>query len=174
MILITVGTEKFAFNRLMQWIDSLIKQDLIHPEQEEIIIQYGSCTIVPADGVKTYSVLPETEFYSLLKKARVIIAHCGEGTIDLLASLSKPFILVPRSHHFQEHVDEHQVELAQQLVKQGISVAHCPGDLVRFLAEPTVAEIPVTPTDYYAQASLMLEQQFENDSVLEDLIPAYA
>ncbi|MDJ0574873.1 MAG: hypothetical protein QNJ65_06855 [Xenococcaceae cyanobacterium MO_234.B1] len=63
--------------------------------------------------------------------------------------------------------------LAQQLVKQGISVANCPGDLVRFLAEPTVAEIPVTPTDYYAQASLMLEQQFENDSVLEDLIPAY-
>ena len=91
MILVTVGTEKFPFNRLMKWIDNLIEHKLIDTSKEEIIIQYGSCTIVPK-GVQNYSVLKETDFSNLVEQARIIIAHCGEGTIDLLASLNKPFI----------------------------------------------------------------------------------
>ena len=168
MILITVGTEKFPFNRLMKWIDNLITQNLIQPEKEEIVIQYGSCTIVPND-IKSYSVLKETDFLSSIEKARIIIAHCGEGTIDLLALINKPFILVPRSHDFQEHVDDHQVELAQQLAKQGIPIANSQEDLVNFLAKPFVAKFPVTPAKYYAQASLLLEEEFETDLVREQL-----
>ena len=94
MILVTVGTEKYPFNRLMQWLDSLIEQGFIDPQQEEVVVQYGSCTIVP-EGVKNHTVLPETDFLGLVEEARIIIAHCGEGTIDLLDSLKKPFILVP-------------------------------------------------------------------------------
>lgn len=168
MILITVGTEKFPFNRLMNWIDRLIVQNLIQPEKEEIIIQYGSCTFVP-DRVLGYSILKETDFLSLVEKARIIIAHCGEGTIDLLALINKPFILVPRSHNFQEHVDDHQVELAQQLAKQGIPIANSQADLVSFLAEPFVAQLAVTPAKYYSKASLLLEEEFETDLVREEL-----
>ena len=54
MILVTVGTEKFAFNRLMQWIENLIEQNFINLEQEEVVIQYGSCTILPK-GAKSYA-----------------------------------------------------------------------------------------------------------------------
>ena len=169
MILVTVGTEKFSFDRLMQWIDSLIKQDVICPNQEEIIVQYGSCTITQIEGVKTYSKLNVTDFHDLINKARIIIAHCGEGTIDLLASMDKPFILVPRSHSFAEHVDNHQIELAKQLAKQGVPVANCPEDLVRFLAKPILSKISVSPKIYYSHASLLLEQEFENDSVLDSL-----
>ncbi|MGK7881380.1 MAG: glycosyltransferase [Xenococcaceae cyanobacterium] len=168
MILITVGTEKFPFNRLMTWIENLIAQNTIQPKQEEIVIQYGTCTIIPK-GVKSYSVLKETDFLSLVKKARLLIAHCGEGTIDLLALINKPFILVPRSHRFQEHVDDHQVELAEQLAQQGIPIANCLEDLVSFLAEPFVAEFSVTPAEYYTQASFLLEEQFETDLVRKEL-----
>ena len=168
MILVTVGTEKFSFNRLMQWIDDLIKQDLIQPEKEEVVIQYGACSIIP-DGVKGYSILKETDFLSLVEEARLIIAHCGEGTIDLLALINKPFILVPRSHHFQEHIDNHQVELAEQLATQGIPIANCSEDLVHFLAKPFVAEFPVTPAEYYTQASCLLEEEFETDLVREEI-----
>ena len=168
MILITVGTEKFPFNRLMTWIENLIAQSIIQPEREEIVIQYGTCTIIP-NGVKSHAVLKETDFLSLVEKARLIIAHCGEGTIDLLALINKPFILVPRSHRFQEHVDDHQVELAQQLATQGMPIANSPEDLVSFLAEPFVAKFPVTPAAYYTQASFLLEEQFETDSVRQEL-----
>ncbi|WP_052055846.1 glycosyltransferase [Myxosarcina sp. GI1] len=181
MILVTVGTEKFPLNRLMNWIDQLIAQNLLQPEQEEIIIQYGSCTIVP-NKVKGYSVLDACEFERLVDKARLIIAHCGEGTIDLLANLTKPFILVPRTSKFQEHVDDHQLELAEQLAQQGIPIANSPKDLAEFLASPQAAKINISPAQYYEQASFLLEEEFETSAVLEDLtkeligdfVPAFA
>ena len=168
MILVTVGTEKFPFNRLMEWIDNLIQQNLIQPNQEKIVIQYGSCTITP-QGTNNCSVLPSEEFKNLVAQARLIIAHCGEGTIDLLANIKKPFVLVPRSGEYQEHVDDHQMELAEELAKQGVSIANSPQDLVEFLANPKVVSINHSPTEYYAQASLLLEEQFEDEIVLEDL-----
>ncbi len=127
MILVTVGTEKFAFNRLMQWVEQLIEQQFIS-EEEEIIVQYGSCTLIP-NGTMGYSLLPVEEFEQFLSQARLIIAHCGEGTIDILAKINVPFILVPRTHQFGEHVDDHQVELADALAEQGIAIARTQSDL---------------------------------------------
>ena len=168
MILVTVGTEKFPLNRLMSWIEKLIEQNLLQPEREEIVIQYGSCTIVP-NKVKGYSLLDACEFERLVDKARLIIAHCGEGTIDLLAKISKPFILVPRSSQFKEHVDDHQIELAEQLAQQGIPIANSSEDLAEFLASPQAAKINFFPAQYYTQASFLLEEEFETKAVLEDL-----
>ena len=106
MILITVGTEKFPFNRLMNWLETLILKGTLNPQQEEVVVQYGSCTIIPSQ-VKSFQVVPGLQFQELVKKARLIIAHCGEGTIDLLSKINKPFLLVPRSVELNEHVDDH-------------------------------------------------------------------
>lgn len=161
MILITVGTEKFPFNRLMQWVDELIENQFIDPQQEAVVVQYGSCTVIPQQGL-SYQVLPSVDFETLLQEARLIISHCGEGSFDLLAQINKPFILVPRSHQFGEHVDDHQVELAKALQKKGVNVAHCPGDLVRFLANPAIVNIATMPTQYYQKTSQLLNQEVEN------------
>ena len=171
MILITVGTEKFPFNRLMKWVNQLIAQNLIQPTLEEVIIQYGSCTIVPQQ-VDSYKLLPASKFVSLVEQADVVIAHCGEGTIDLLTALNKPFILVPRSGKHLEHVDDHQIELAEQLGHKGIAIANSYSELARFLKSPQVADTStakLSPSKYYAQASLLLERQFETEEVLADL-----
>lgn len=173
MILITVGTEKFPFNRLMQWIDNLIKRGFIQPDKEEVVVQYGSCAIAPTGG-KNYSVLSENEFRDLLSKARLIIAHCGEGTIDMLAEISKPFILVPRSHSYGEHVDDHQIELAEMLKEQGIPIANSIGDLVKFLAFPQLVKISTAPSTYYTQACSLLEEQFGSKEELQSLSPLWA
>ncbi|WP_013321030.1 glycosyltransferase [Gloeothece verrucosa] len=156
MILVTVGTEKFPFDRLMKWINHLIQEDFINIEQEEIIIQCGSCTFIPT-GVKNYSIVPSEKFKNYVEEARLIIAHCGEGTIDLLAKMNKSFILVPRSCRFGEHIDEHQLELADMMEKQGVAIARCPGDLVRFLMTPQNVELTTTPTDYYYSTTQSLE-----------------
>ena len=52
MILVTVGTEQYPFNALMDWVDLLIKEGIIN---EEVTIQYGSSTTLP-DDVKVGSV----------------------------------------------------------------------------------------------------------------------
>ncbi|KGF72763.1 glucosyl transferase [Neosynechococcus sphagnicola sy1] len=135
MILVTVGTEKFPFNRLMQWTEALINCGFLNLEQDEVVVQFGACTILP-NGTKTYKVLIESQFQSLIQQARVVISHCGEGTMNLLESCSQPYILVPRSRQFGEHVDDHQVEMAIALAAMGAVVAWSPADLVRFLADP--------------------------------------
>ncbi len=159
MILITVGTEKFPFNRLMQWLESLIDSKFIDLEKEEVVIQYGSCTILP-QGTTCHSLLPETDFKKLLQAARLIIAHCGEGTLDIIAATNKPFILIPRSHQFGEHVDDHQIELAEMLGESGIPIAYSPGDLAKFIQSPKAAKLVANPTGYYAIASQLLEAEF--------------
>ncbi|NJK47883.1 glucosyl transferase [Candidatus Gracilibacteria bacterium] len=166
MILVTVGTEKFPFNRLMQWVDLLQKEGFISAE-EEVIVQYGSCTVV-SDKVKGYSLLPVNEFQNLLKQARLVIAHCGEGTIDVLAKNSVPFILVPRSDRFNEHVDDHQIELAEVLAEQGIPIAYCPGDLARFVVAPEAIRVSKVPADSYAYASSLLDKRFGSTPVAEE------
>ena len=168
LILVTVGTEKFPFNRLMEWIDNLIQQNLIQLNQEQIVIQYGSCTVTPR-RTNNFSVLPSEEFENILAQARLIIAHCGEGTIDLLSHIKKPFILVPRNSQYREHVDNHQMELADELAKQGVSIANSYQDLAEFLANPKLVPINHSPTEYYTQVSSLLEEQFEEEQVLEDL-----
>lgn len=151
MILVTVGTEQYPFNRLMHWIEALINHNLI---QEEIVVQYGSSTVLPS-GAKVYQVLKEDRFQDLMQQARVIIAHCGEGTVLLLDALDKPFILVPRAFAFKEHVDDHQVEMALALAAADVPIAWSPGDLVRFLQAPQ----KVAVTDFSETAALSLCQQ---------------
>ena len=171
MILVTVGTEKFAFNRLMQWVEQLIQQQFIS-EEEEIIVQYGSCTLIP-NGTMSYSLLPVEEFEQFLSQARLIIAHCGEGTIDTLAKINVPFILVPRSNQFGEHVDDHQVELADALAEQGIAIARTQTDLAQFVASPQLANVTNAPSDYYAYACQLIEQEFvkkNTNSLINKLI----
>lgn len=171
MILITVGTEKFSFNRLMKWIDTIIELGLVDLNQEQIIVQYGSCTVLP-QGTQNYRILPENEFKILAEQARLIIAHCGEGTIDLLVTIKTPFILVPRSHSFGEHVDNHQLELAKSLEQLGLPVAYVPGDLVRFIASPTRAEVAFSPSEYYATACPLLNDLIRQSEVKRK--PLYA
>ncbi|MBD2497776.1 glycosyltransferase [Nostoc sp. FACHB-280] len=140
MILVTVGTEQYPFNRLMSWIEVLLETGLI---QDEIVVQYGNSTILPA-GAKVYRFLKEDKFQDLINQASIVIAHCGEGTLLLLDSLEKPYILVSRSQRYQEHVDDHQVELALALSQINVPIAWSPGDLVRFINEPrkvSLAEI---------------------------------
>ncbi|MDS3859218.1 glycosyltransferase [Thermosynechococcaceae cyanobacterium BACA0444] len=156
MILVTVGTEQFPFDRLMSWINALIKQKFLDPAVEEILVQYGSCQVVPK-GVQAAAVFPEDSFKTYIKQARVIISHCGEGSVYALAASGNPYILVPRHHAYQEHVDNHQEEWAKMLEKQGIAVAWELADLVRFLADPQVSGLVNLPSESISQ---MLTQRF--------------
>jgi UDP-N-acetylglucosamine transferase subunit ALG13 len=142
MILVTVGTEQYAFNRLMNWISVLINYGLI---QEEIIVQYGTCTQLPP-GVTVYKTIKGDRFTHLIDQARLIISHCGEGSILQLEETNKPYILVPRSSRFKEHIDDHQVELAIALEQVGAVVAWSPGDLFRFLEFHQKQPLPLLST----------------------------
>jgi UDP-N-acetylglucosamine transferase subunit ALG13 len=156
MILVTVGTEQYPFNRLLHWIEVLLQNELI---QEEVVVQYGNSTVLPA-GTKVYRFLKEEKFKDLISQARIVIAHCGEGTLLLLDSLDKPYILVARSHQFKEHVDDHQVELGLALSEINVPVAWTLGDLVRFINEPKKVSISDLSTATVSAICHRLQERF--------------
>ena len=132
MILVTVGTEGFQFDRLMKWISVLVKQDWI---QEKVVVQYGSCIFVPG-GVEAHKLLPASKFKELAMSANLVIGHCGEGTLSLTEKIKAPYILVPRKADLKEHVDNHQLELANELAKKGVPVAFSLEELLAFIQNP--------------------------------------
>ncbi|TYQ26709.1 STAS domain-containing protein [Pseudanabaena sp. UWO311] len=140
MILVTVGTEQYPFNALMDWVDLLIKEGIIN---EEVTIQYGSSTRFP-DDVKVSKVMPESQFRKYIEQSSAVIAHCGEGTALLLEDFDKPYILVPRTSKFHEHVDNHQLEMADDLENQGVLIARSPADLAKFLKLITISRKALT------------------------------
>ena len=137
MLLITVGTDQYQFNALMQWIDILIKYQLIN---EEVLVQYGSSSYLP-DGSIAYRWLSEQEFLSFVDRASLIISHCDEGLAELLEDKDTPYVLVPRLQRFREHVDNHQMEVADDFESRGVAIARSPGDLVKFLKLQQTSEV---------------------------------
>lgn len=132
MILTTVGTEPYPFNRLMSWLQVLVNRGLI---QEELVVQYGSCTVWP-ESEDCFAEIPETKLIQLSDDARLIISDCDPHMLKWLDKTTKPYILVPRAQCYKEHIDDRQIELASNLALAGVPIAWSPGDLVRFLHSP--------------------------------------
>uniref|UniRef100_A0ACD5GUZ3 Glucosyl transferase n=1 Tax=Desertifilum tharense IPPAS B-1220 TaxID=1781255 RepID=A0ACD5GUZ3_9CYAN len=154
MILATVGTEPYPFNRLMTWIGALIERGFL---DEEMVVQYGSCTHLPP-GVKCYQHLKTDLFDRLSAQARITISQCDENAIAQLDRAGNPYILVPRAQCYKEHIDDRQIELALSLDQAGVPIAWSPGDLVRFLASPQRLSLPTIK----AAANDTLSQRLNN------------
>ena len=168
MILVTVGTEQFPFNRLMEWTEAAIEYGIL---REEVVVQAGSCTVTPT-GAEVHAILPEDRFQQLVQSARIVISHCGEGSYLLLSQLRVPFILVPRSARFGEHVDDHQVEMATALEDLGCAIARSPIELISHLTRPILPTAIPSISNSANRICQMLQQQFPFDSdrqVAEDI-----
>jgi anti-anti-sigma factor len=137
MLLIVVGTEEYQFNALMHWIELLLKYQLI---KEEVLVQYGASTYLP-DGARAYRKLSDQELLAFIDSASLIISHCDEGVAQFLEDKDTPYVLVPRLQRFREHIDNHQMEVADDFERRGIAIARSPGDLVKFIKLQQTSEV---------------------------------
>ena len=55
----------------------------------------------------------------MMRDARVVVTHGGDTVLEAVA-LGLPVVLVPRRRAYHEHIDDHQVELAEALAQRGI------------------------------------------------------
>ena len=77
MIFITLGSQKFQFNRLLKAIDKLIEQGKI---KEEVFAQIGYSDYQPINyNYKQF--LDRDEFASMEGRADIVITHGGTGAI---------------------------------------------------------------------------------------------
>lgn len=119
MIFVTVGSQKFQFNRLLKEIDRLIE---IGEIKEEVFAQIGYSDYVPKN-YKYKKFLNRDEFLIVMKKCDKVITHGGTGAIISAVKNLKKVIAIPRSSSYKEHVDEHQFQIVKEFEKTNIIMA---------------------------------------------------
>lgn len=110
MIFVTVGSQKFQFDRLLKAVDVLIENGTI---TDSVFAQIGYSEYVP----KHYSFtefMDRTEFEAHIDQASIILTHGGTGVIIKSVKKGKKVIAVPRLARYGEHVDDHQLQLIEQ------------------------------------------------------------
>lgn len=115
MIFITVGTDTHQFDRLLKEVDRLAGEKEV---KDKIVAQTGNSKYVPKN-YEYSDFFSEKEFERLAENSRIIISHAGAGSVIRAFEFGKPLVLVPRRKEFNEHTDDHQMELAKELEGEG-------------------------------------------------------
>lgn len=116
MIFITLGSQKFQFNRLLIAVDELIEKGTI---KDEVFAQTGYSDYKPMN-YRFKQFLDREEFAGCEAKAEIIITHGGTGAIIGAVKKGKKVIAVPRLARYGEHVDDHQLQLITQFKSRNL------------------------------------------------------
>lgn len=118
MILITLGSQKFHFNRLLKEIDNLIIKGIIN---ERVFAQIGYSDYIP-QNYEYEQFLDREKFSDLMNKSDIVITHGGTGAIISAIKRGKKVIALPRLAKYGEHVDNHQTEIVNQFKKMELII----------------------------------------------------
>ena len=133
-ILITIGTMKEKkFTRLFEIIDQLCKEGILNGS--DILAQIGFDKY-KTDYYKTFDIVSSEEFICNILESDIVISHCGTGTVINALKLKKKVILFPRLSKFDEHYDDHQIELAENFKLKGFClVAYNKDELIKNICD---------------------------------------
>ena len=109
MTFVTVGNMRRSFIRLLEAVSSIIIK-LPQP----VIIQYGH-TPFSCSGCTAVQFMDMDEFSRTLESAELLIMHAGGGSVIQAVRAGKVPVVVPRLLKYNEHIDDHQIELARTL-----------------------------------------------------------
>ncbi|MDP6381226.1 MAG: glycosyltransferase, partial [Phycisphaerae bacterium] len=104
-------------DRLLKAIDNGIRMGKI---TQRVIAQSGTSQYEPS-LFEHKEFMPFEEMARLIEEAEIVVAHAGVGSTLVSLSFGKIPIIFPRmcGRRPTEHVDEHQMEFASQMAKQG-------------------------------------------------------
>lgn len=118
MIFVTVGNDFRDFSRLIR------KADEIAPHiPSEIAIQRGHSKYLPKNA-KHFDFVPIDTATEYIKLSELVLSHAGIGTIILCKEHGIPLIILPRRKKYDEHMNDHQMEIAQMLEQRREGTIH--------------------------------------------------
>jgi UDP-N-acetylglucosamine transferase subunit ALG13 len=115
LVFVTVGTDSYRFDRLVEWADSWFTDDVAL--RARCFVQHGTARAprrVPSQPFLGYPQMTE-----LIDRAAVVVSHAGPATIRACADRGRKPIVVARLPQLSEIVDDHQVRFARRLVATG-------------------------------------------------------
>lgn len=116
-IFVTVGTCQYKFPRLFKLLGDCLAAC---PVPYTLHVQYGSSDpyeLPQGLAGKSQAFFSREETQQLFQDADLVISHCGIGSIFNSLEGNRPTVLIPRLEKFQEMSDDHQLQIAQELVK---------------------------------------------------------
>ena len=116
MIFVTVGSQKFQFDRLIKAVDDLVASGAVGGGA---FAQTGACAYVPKH-MEHEAFLDREGFRARMDACDVVVTHGGTGAIIGAVKDGKKVIAVPRHAEFGEHVDDHQTEIVRQFGEMGL------------------------------------------------------
>jgi UDP-N-acetylglucosamine transferase subunit ALG13 len=114
LIFATLGTHHQPFARFVTEVLTLAGG-------RELIIQHGHTPRVPTGpSVRWHQWLAPDQVDTLMREAATVITHAGVASIvDAVHAGHRP-IVIPRRRHFDEHVDDHQLQIVSALAGLGV------------------------------------------------------
>jgi UDP-N-acetylglucosamine--N-acetylmuramyl-(pentapeptide) pyrophosphoryl-undecaprenol N-acetylglucosamine transferase len=115
-VVVTLGSYRgFGFPLLIERLLELL------PAAAEVLWQTGD-TDVSGFPIEGREAIPERELTAAMADADLVVAHAGVGAALAAFEVGKCPLLVPRRVAREEHVDDHQIQIAAELSRRGIAV----------------------------------------------------
>jgi UDP-N-acetylglucosamine transferase subunit ALG13 len=116
-VVVTLGTYRgYDFSRLVR------RLLVVLPPESEVLWQTGD-TDVSRLGIEGHHAIPEADLTAAMREADAVVAHAGVGTALAAFEVGVCPLLVPRRFALREHVDDHQVQIADELAVRGLATS---------------------------------------------------
>ena len=127
----SVGTQKFPFNRFMK----LVEQVAVESGPQDHFFAQSGFSDYETSHIEMKPFLQKEEFEEKIRACDLLIVHGGVGTIITALKYGKKIIVVPRLGKYKEHVDDHQMQIAESFEKQNLVLCYREGDDICSLAK---------------------------------------
>jgi UDP-N-acetylglucosamine transferase subunit ALG13 len=115
MIFVVLGTWEMPFTRPLVEIDDAIRRGLI---SEPVVVQSGK-TAFESQRMELVPFFGKEELERMYERAALVICQAGVGSIMLGLRKQKKVISIARLSEFDEHIDDHQLEILNVFAQTG-------------------------------------------------------
>jgi UDP-N-acetylglucosamine transferase subunit ALG13 len=114
-VVVTVGMNTYPFRRLFERMLAIL------PTEVDVFWQSGRTDVGDLPIAARFAA-PVDELERAMAEADVVVAHAGVGSALAALRVGKIPVLVPRTKAFGEQVDDHQLDLADDLAGRALAV----------------------------------------------------
>lgn len=135
-VFVTVGNAHVPFDRLTRMVDEARRRAGVAIEG---VCQLGTSTFCP-EGLRPERMLGRLQFEDEIRRAELVVCHAGVGTLSTCLRLGKRPVAIARRASLGECVNEHQMDIVDELARSGrIAAVEDAGQLASLLTSALVA-----------------------------------
>lgn len=128
-VVVTLGTMRtYGFRRAVEHLAKVLPEVTTPDAQVKWQVGVTELSGLQVHG-RTFDTLPTHELRAAIAEADLVVAHAGVGSALTALEAGRAPVLLPRLQAHDEHVDDHQTYVADELSNRGLAVSRDPAEL---------------------------------------------